>query len=137
MDSQSKLFEWMEALVAVVHSKCKDGKTSQAVASVFEYAKTAIMLSRVLPGGEVDGVKVTRVVVKQAPRSPDKCMLVVQGRRKSKDLVTFHTGSGGAELFHQFLAREAAGTLTWREDTPYVEAAADPGAESLPGLGGP
>lgn len=136
MKDSAKLYEWLDALVAKVGKETGSEETAESVRIIAQYAKVAIGLWRVMPGGTVDGVKVTRIVVKTAPRSPELSMLVVQGKRGKKDVVTFHTGDGGAGMFHTFIERAASGALRWREDTPYVEATADETIQGLPDLPG-
>lgn len=137
MAKELDVAKWLQEIVHKVKESDDPEATSELVAVIAQYASVAIGLWRVLPGGVVDGVSVTRIVVKVAPRSPGKAMLVVQGTKAKKSVVTFHTGTPGADLFHTFCARADTGALQWREDTPYVDHGTSEEHTSLPALGGP
>lgn len=127
---------WLNNIVECVRNGQDSAGTADSVSFIAEYAKVGCILWMMMPGGEVDGVKVARTVLKQAPRSPGKVMLTVSGTRGKKSVVTFHTGDAGIDIFRTFWARAEAGSLSWREDTPYQDHEPPVDIGPLPTLGG-
>lgn len=125
---------WLRDLAEKLERGKPDKKTMEAVRIVFQYAETAIALWQCLPGGKLGEVAVDKVVMKHAPRSKGKTMLVVSGRQGRAPVVTFHTGDAGIQLFHGFMAKDAGDGLKWKPDNPVEAPPAAPDVEALPAL---
>ncbi len=126
----------METIVEELKAAGVGDEVLGKVKICFQYAETAIAMDHFLPSGMIGDVKVNRTNVTIAKRNPKKSTLVVAGVLKRDPVVTFHTGSHGIGVFHEFLQRQDAGAIQWKPDTPVH--AADPGNDfqALPPLPG-
>lgn len=134
MASGNEAVAWMERVIKGI----KDGKdkveSAGQVAIMARWAAVACRLAGLMPPSVLDGVKITRFAVKPAVRSPGNLMLTIQGTRKKENLIAFHTGEPGAELFDGFMALAKKKGIKWQPDKPWEPEVKDVERESLPAL---
>lgn len=126
--------EWIQMLMDMIRSGKDPDDTVKRVGVLAVWAKLSVKLNDLMPGSKVDGVTVVKVILKEDTRRPKNAMLIVTGTRGKEKVVTFHSGIGSSELWHQFWLRARAGTLVWKIDTPPGETSSEAASEGLPSM---
>ena len=136
MAKGNEVVQWMDRIVTNVRTSKDPDATSEQVALMSRWCGVSTRLWQCMPGATLDGVKITKISVYPAPRSPGMVMLTVAGTRKKENLITFYTGEAGAELFDGFQQKAKAKGIKWKVDTPYEGKGEETEIEALPALGG-
>ena len=137
METLPTVVKWIENLRQSIKKEKNGEKLVTKVDFVVEWAMMALRMYELMPGSIVQGVTVDKITIKEDTRDPKKVTMTVAGHRGKENVVTFHSGWPGADLFFRFLSRGEAGTLAWKLDTPWKAETVEDDEQGLPALPGP
>jgi len=134
MDNAPNLEEWFRDLYLMVREGIEPKKAAAKVEALIEWCKLCLSLDQMMPGRDLGGVTLIKLVIKEDTKVPNRAVIVATGLMKKAKVVTFHSGPLNADLFASFLRRGHAKTLEWKPDKPWEPKVADEDEVSLPSL---